>query len=120
MSYHYGLNVEQSTENIRISGSTFDHKDKIKAIAGAKWNPAEKCWTVPIGSDLSALIQPVVQYRPAKDPGPNMWAFDRLRDVRRRECCSKCKREFDDFNPQGPMWFVCPVHGKWKSDYTGD
>ena len=119
MSYHYGLNVEQGTENIRISGSTFDHKDKIKAIAGAKWNPAEKCWTVPLGSDLSTLIRPVERYM-YRDPGPNMWVFDRLRDVRRRECCSKCKREFDDFNPQGPMWFVCPVHGKWKSDYTGD
>jgi hypothetical protein len=48
-----------------------------------------------------------------------MWVFDRPRN-RNKSCCSKCKREFDRENPQGPMWFVCPVHGKWQSDYTGD
>lgn len=118
MSYLPGLNIVILDGQIQISGKTFDHKDKIKAIAGAKWNPAEKCWTVPVGSNISALMDPSVKYV-YRDPGPNMWAYDRMRDVRRRECCKKCTREFDDFNPQGPMWFVCPDHGKWKSDYDG-
>lgn len=117
MEYFPGIKVTQTATGYAVSGSTFSYKDQIKAIPGARWNAAEKVWGLPSDANLSLLQQPAPR-RGA--PTQNMWAFDRLRDVRRRECCSKCKREFDAFDPQGPMWFVCPVHGKWKSDYTGD
>jgi hypothetical protein len=117
MEFYPGLQVERTDAGYRVSGRTFDYKELIKAIPGAKWNAAEKVWSLPSDASLFTLQRPIPRREVIQ---PNMWAFDRLRDVQRRECCSKCTREFDDFNPQGPMWFVCPTHGRWKSDYTGD
>jgi hypothetical protein len=117
MEFYPGLQVEQTDAGYRVSGKTFNYKELIKAIPGAKWNAAEKAWTLPSDAQLFTLQRPIPRREVIQ---PNMWAFDRLRDVRRRECCSKCTRKLDDFNPQGPMWYVCPVHGSWKSDYTGD
>ena len=111
-----GLIAETSGEAIWISGATYDNRELLKSL-GATWVPAEKKWRLPVGTDLSSLRPPP---RPRVIYEPNLWVYDRVRDRRNRECCSQCKRRFDDENPQGPMWFVCPVHGKWKSDYTGD
>ena len=117
MEFFPGLQVTQTATGYSVSGMTFNYKEQIKTIPGARWNAAEKAWTLPNDANLTLLQRPV----PRREPyTPNMWAFDRLRDTRRRECCSNCKREFDRTNPQGPMWFVCPTHGRWQSDYTGD
>jgi hypothetical protein len=112
-----GLVAEITPEAIHISGNTYSFRETLKSM-GAKWSPEQKVWRLPAGADLSAL-------RPPPPPPPkvyeaNMWVYDRMRDRRRRECCSQCRRELDEIDPQGPMWYVCPVHGKWKSDYTGD
>jgi hypothetical protein len=111
-----GLVADISSEAIWVSGNTYQNRDSLKSL-GAVWVPDKKKWRLPAGTDLSILRPPPQQPRVYE---PNIWVYDRLRDKRRRECCSKCKREFDRENPQGPMWFVCPVHGKWQSDYTGD
>lgn len=111
-----GLVAEITPEEISITGNTYHYREMLKSL-GAKWSPEKKAWKLPSGTDLAALRPPPPP--PRQTYQPNMWVFDRPRK-RNSACCSKCKREFDDVNPQGPMWFVCPVHGKWKSDYTGD
>jgi hypothetical protein len=112
----YGLKATITLEGISITGNTYHCRDILKNL-GAKWSADEKAWKLPYGTDLSSLRPPPP---PPQIYQSNMWVFDTLRNKRRRECCSKCKRELDKENPQGPMWFVCPVHGKWQSDYTGD
>jgi hypothetical protein len=111
----YGLKATTTSEGISITGNTYNCRDLLKNLE-AKWSAAEKAWKLPSGTDLSSLRPPPA---PPRVYQPNMWVFDRPRN-RNKSCCSQCKREFDQDNPQGPMWYVCPVHGKWKSDYTGD
>lgn len=113
-----GLKLTRLQEGLEISGRTFDWREKLKSLGG-RWNPEKKTWLLPADADITDLKQPVYVPVPREPYTPNMWAFDRLRDRRRRECCKNCKREFDEFNPQGPMWYVCSTHGKWKSDYDG-
>lgn len=116
-----GLTLTKTNEGLEISGRTFEYRELMKA-KGGRWNPHKKIWVFPSETDFSemrALVPVPAPQRRRKPVEPNMWVFDRLRDTRRRECCSQCRREFDTSNPQGPMWFVCSVHGKWKSDYDG-
>ena len=112
----YGLVLHKTQEGLQISGRTYEVREYLKS-KGGKWNPQAKAWLFSAETDFSDLKMPPPP--PPKPYEPNMWVFDRLRDKRRRECCSQCKREFDEFDPQGPMWYVCPTHGKWKSDYSG-
>ena len=120
LSLRDGLKAEVLSDGIYLSGNTFAYKDHIKSL-GATWLPDQKRWRLPVGADLSSLAQPQPQPQPQRQPyTENMWAYDSLRFRRNRACCSQCKREFDAYRPDGPMWFVCPVHGKWQSDYTGD
>ena len=107
MTYLHGLTVAMTDTNVHISGHTFIHKDIIKAIQGSRWNPELKCWSLPIDADLSSLMA---------TNQPSTISRNRLD----KECCGSCKRELDIHYPQGPMWFVCPTHGRWKSNYTGD
>lgn len=111
-----GLSLTKTHEGLEVSGKTFDYRELLKG-KGGKWNPQKKVWIFPLETDFSDMRAPPAT--PKRPVEPNMWVFDRLRDTRRRECCSQCKREFDKYNPQGPMWYVCSVHGKWKSDYDG-
>jgi hypothetical protein len=104
-----------------LSGNTFAYKDAIKAASlaalpmgtAAGWDAATKGWTVAAGSDLSFIKPPApapVAPRPAA-------VFRRARDG---WCCQKAKAEFDPHVPQGPMWYVCPDHGRCKSNWAGD
>jgi hypothetical protein len=124
-----GLVAEFYPDGILISGRTFDSKDVLKALGGV-WSPPLKKWKLPLTADLSSLTPQIPsQSQPQNQPQrqirvnqyePNMWVYDRMRDRGRRQCCSQCKTEFDKVRPDGPLWFVCPQHGKWQSDYTGD
>jgi hypothetical protein len=128
-----GLIAEYYPDGILISGRTFDSKDALKAL-GAVWSPPLKKWKLPLETDLSSFrpqVPPQGQPRPQEQSRgqlpsratvyePNMWVYDRMRDKRRSPCCSQCKTELDKFRPDGPLWYVCPQHGKWQSDYTGD
>lgn len=116
-----GLILIKTHEGLEISGRTFEYRERLKA-KGGRWNPERKTWIFAFETDFSdmrSIPTPSVPQRYREPVEPNMWVFDRVRNARRRECCSQCKREFDTYNPQGPMWFVCSVHGKWKSDYDG-
>jgi hypothetical protein len=39
---------------------------------------------------------------------------------RNGRCCQRCQVMIDKNRPDGPLWYVCPDHGRWQSDYTGD
>ncbi len=122
---NYGLVAKTTPESIEVTGRTFDSKDRLKAL-GAKWNAEKKAWVLPRDADLSSLELP---------PPPPVSASMRqqiadyyisdsyLRRVigrsRHGRCCSEAKTKLDDFNPQGPMWYVCAKHGNYKSDYDG-
>jgi hypothetical protein len=121
-----GLVADFYPDGILISGKTFENKDALKAL-GAVWSPPLKKWKLPLETDLSSLRPQVPLQPPQPQPQrqirvhePNMWVYDRLRDNRRRQCCNQCKTEIDKVRPDGPLWYVCPQHGKWQSDYTGD
>jgi len=129
----YGLFAEVIPDQcIFISGKTFDSKDLLKSM-GAVWVPEVKKWKLPLTADLSSLRLQVQEQLPRHQPQPqpkpqpraqlyepNIWVYDKIRDRRERPCCKKCKREIDKYRPDGPLWYVCPDHGKWQSDYTGD
>jgi hypothetical protein len=106
-----GLLAETFPEGIYISGNTFHNRDLLKSL-GALWAPDVKKWRLPTGTDLSPLLPPPPPPRPAI----NLWAVRRVGG----RCCSRAMARFDSENPQGPLWYVCPDHGTWKSDYTGD
>jgi len=100
---------------IILSGNTFAYKDRIKIASlaagmAAGWGAPQKSWTVAAGTDLS-FIQP-----PPPAPMP-VAVFRRRRDG---WCCHQAKSEFDPHVPQGPMWHVCPVHGRCKSNWSGN
>lgn len=118
-----GLYAEISSEGIFISGKTFDNKDMLKQMK-AVWVPEVKKWKLPPGTDLQPL-RPQVPMRtqvPMRPPEARVRQINIYADRPRRygACCAKCKTAFDNYNPQGPLWYICPDHGKWKSDYTGD
>lgn len=123
---NYGLLATTTAESIEISGRTFDSKERLKAL-GAKWNAEKKAWLLPLGTDLSSLALP---------PPPPLSAsmrqqiadyhlelsyrrFGGVTRSRHGRCCAAAKTKLDDFNPQGPMWYVCEKHGNYKSDYDG-
>lgn len=122
---NFGLLAKTTSECIEITGRTFDSKERLKAL-GAKWNAEKKVWVLPLGSDLSSLELP--------PPAPLSTSMRQqiadytisdayLRRVRGRSrhgrCCTEAETKLDDFNPQGPMWYVCQKHGNYKSDYDG-
>jgi len=105
----YGLRAEITLEHILITGSTYNNRDLLKSL-GAKWSPDKKAWALPYGTDLSSLRPPP---RPQYLPLPARCRYG-------GRCCSQAVASFDKENPQGPLWYKCPVHGTWKSCYTGD
>lgn len=118
-----GMVIKRTDEYSEISGRTYDSRELLKA-RGGKWHPQSKTWRFPPETDFSDLKLPPPPPPSARElqARADYYISDAyLRRVvpRRRDCCKKCTREFDDFNPQGPMWYVCPDHGKWKSDYDG-
>lgn len=100
-----GMIAETFPEGIYISGNTYWNKDYLKSL-GAVWKPDVKKWRLPPGTDLQPL-RPIPVIKP----------FRRCKSGR---CCSKATVEFDKENPQGPLWYICKVHGNYKSNYTGD
>jgi len=98
---------------IQLSGATYPVHDQIKA-RGGRWNPAERVWVLPAGSDTT-FVAPVVAPPAAPPAAPLFVRRDRL-----GRCCSAAVGRIDAENPCGPMWFDCKVHGSVKSNYTGD
>lgn len=127
-TYEYligGLVAEKTHEGISIRGNTYQHRELLKSL-GAKWTPSEKAWKLPAGTDLSSLTPPPPPPLSAsmRQQIADYMISDRylrlgVRRSRHGRCCSEAKTKLDDFNPQGPMWYVCEKHGNYKSDYDG-
>ena len=133
----------------RFSGDTFNFRDLIKALPGARWVPAEKIWTAPATSDLTAIRARMAEQAasiaywaaeaakwdflrtPREEWTKEQW--DRyvqrtyfgggLHGSRRRgnieQCCSHAKM-FTQYDIQGPTCYDCPRHGKTYNSYCGD
>ena len=124
-----GLYAETSAEGTLISGKTFENKEMLKQMK-AVWIPEVKMWRLPPGTDLQPLRLQVPAAHVAlsqtrtsvPQPVPRTRQVNLYANRPRRygACCSKCKTRFDEDRPDGPLWYVCPDHGTWKSDYTGD
>lgn len=48
------VSVEKTAAGYRFTGATYDHKDTLKELYGAKWNKAAKAWEVA-GKDVPEL-----------------------------------------------------------------
>jgi hypothetical protein len=122
---NYGLVATPTHDGIEISGQTFHSRDRLKALS-AKWSAEKKAWLLPLGSDLSSLALPPP--KPISEAMRQQMADYCISDAylrrvigrsRHGRCCAEATTKLDDFNPQGPMWYVCTKHGKYKSDYDG-
>lgn len=114
------LTFEKTDTHWIITGKTFDWKDKIKALSGAFWSPAEKAWRVPVTTNIEDLQDDVV-----------LTEVERQQELKRLKalpppygrCCKRA--EVKDAYSHGPMYFQCPEHGKRPLTkkgfgYTGD
>ena len=122
---NFGLSLLRTPEGLEIGGKTFHRKDVLKSLGG-RWNVEKKVWMLPLDADLTSLRPP---------PPPPISAAMRqqmadyyisdnyLRRVsgrsRHGRCCSEATTKLDNFNPQGPMSYVCAKHGTYKSAYDG-
>lgn len=124
---NFGLTMHKTDEGFEISGQTFHSRDKLKALGG-KWNAEKKVWILPLTADLSSLVAVQQPAPPISEAMRQQMADYYISDAylrrvigrsRHGRCCSAAKTEFDEYNPQGPMWYVCDKHGRYKSDYDG-
>lgn len=118
------LTFEKDGTDHIIKGKTFDWKDKIKALAGARWSPDEKAWRVPLSTNIDDFVDDVVLTQAEYE--------QELKEARKRfearipeygRCCAEAKIEEEYW--QGPMYYQCPKHGKRPTSkkgfgYTGD
>lgn len=97
---------------ITVTGrGTYGARESIKA-RGGRWDPAARTWTLPSGTDTGFLA-----------PAPLFVARLVLAQPRRSRdgrCCHAATCEFDPVCPQGPMWWVCCIHGRVRSSWAGD
>lgn len=133
---------------IQLSGGTFGIKDQIRAHGG-RWNPAERVWTLPAGTDTSFV--PVAAPPPAtpklsasaealyraiyKDRLPPLTpaladfletqvlisAATLARAAPRRDgrCCSSATAFWPSTDHYGPAHYRCPHHGETRGSYSG-
>lgn len=118
------LNFEKDGTDHIITGKTFPWKEKIKALAGARWSPAEKAWRVPLSTNIDDFVDDVVltQVEYEQEIKEAMKKFaERIPPY--GKCCEEGKIEEEYW--QGPMFYLCPKHGKRPTSkkgfgYTGD
>ncbi len=104
----------QADGRIMVYGSTYDHRDSIRAHGG-RWNPADKAWYLPAGTDTSFLPSPPAPAKPVVAAA----YLPRRRDGR---CCDKATAFFPSDDPYahyGPLHYRCELHGVSKSNYSG-
>ncbi len=119
---NFGLSLLRTPEGLEISGKTFRCKDALKSLGG-RWNVEKKVWVLPLDADLTSLRLPPPSAAMRQQMADYFISDNYLRRVsgrsRHGRCCSEATTKLDDFNPQGPMWYVCAKHGNYKSDYDG-
>lgn len=62
-------------DTLALSGWPYDRRHEVRGVPGSRWDPAEKCWRVPVSSAdaLRALIDSA-----GGDATPTLGASDRL------------------------------------------
>lgn len=127
MSYPV-LTTVQADGRIMVYGNTYDHRVAIRAHGG-KWDPANKTWFLPAGTDTSFLpAPPPVVPKPIPAPKTReewtaaewaayVWAQRRARRYVVGACCAHAKSYHD--HEQGPTHYRCERHGETRCDYTG-
>ncbi len=119
---NFGLLLLRTPEGLEISGKTFQRKDVLKSLGG-RWSVEKRIWLLPLDADLTSLRLPPPTPAMRQQMADYFISDNYLRRVsgrsRHGRCCSEATTKLDDFNPQGPMWYVCAKHGNYKSDYDG-
>jgi hypothetical protein len=133
------LDITTEGALLRFSGDTFNYKHLIKALPGARWNPAEKVWTAPVDSDLTAIKARQEELRPSDESHAywakrnaylrkpreewtkEEWLTYRL-DWNKRGSPGKCCSHAVSFEQceQGPVCWRCERHGETISNYWGN
>jgi hypothetical protein len=102
-----------------LTGRTYDFKEKIKSLGG-QWQPAEKCWKVPAGADLSFLVPPPPpRPRTREEWTMEEWTWYCIRHRSPTGPCCKNAKSFQEYE-QGPVCYRCERHGVTHNNYTGD
>lgn len=117
---------------IQLAGDTYPIKDQIRANRG-RWNPAERVWTLPAGTDTAFLTEAMAVAAPSGAlPKPETAAeiYRRVaaavapfKPVSRDDPCCSAAAPFYEDGPHGhygPRHYRCPHHGVKRGTYTGD
>jgi urease accessory protein UreH len=135
------LTIAEADGLFRFTGDTYNFRDLIKALTGARWVAAEKTWTAPASSDLTAIRARMDEHaastafwaaeaakraylsQPRETWTKEQWQSYCASWPRRRgnidRCCSHAT-SFTQYDYQGPTCYDCPRHGKTYNSYCGD
>jgi hypothetical protein len=137
------LQIVTEGTTLKFSGDTYNFRDLIKALPGARWVAAEMVWTAPVGADLTAIKARMAEYehsrafwanaiaatahlsRPREEWTRAQWRAFCARPRARGEsgnhgpCCSGAK-PFTQYDAQGPTCYRCEKHGETINCYSGD
>ncbi len=102
------LSAVQTDGRIKLYGNTYPHRAAIRSLGGT-WDPTNKVWYLPAGTDTHSL--PIWQPPPPPPPRPL------ARRGYRGPCCAHAVA-YEEYW-QGPLQYRCSVHGGTRNDYTG-
>jgi len=113
---------------IQLAGGTYPIKDQIRAHGG-RWNPAERVWTLPAGTDTAFTEAVAVAAPSGALPKPETAAeiYRRVAAAvapfkapcRDGRCCSAASAFWPTDDPYGPAHYRCPHHGETRATYSG-
>ncbi len=133
------LHIAETETGYAFSGDTYNFRDLIKALPGARWAPATKTWTAPKGADLSAIRARLAEHEasraawaeiakknaylrlPREEWTKEQWQEYRLNWNKRGSVGKCCKHAvaFEEYE-QGPICYRCEKHGVTHNNWTGD
>jgi hypothetical protein len=127
---------------IELSGGTYPLRETIRAHGG-RWNPADRVWTLPAGTDMSfvppapaaaavAAAAPPRTYvfpvciphksKPREEWTLEEWhAYVRANYSKNRGYVGACCRHATPYedHPYGPINYRCEKHGVTRNSYSG-
>ena len=109
---------------IQLAGGTYPIKDQIRARGGL-WNPAERVWTLPAGTDTAFVA--VMPAAAASKPKTAAEIYRRVAAAvapfkapcRDGRCCSAAAAFWPADDYYGPAHYRCPHHGETRATYSG-
>jgi hypothetical protein len=106
-----GLKTIATLNGILISGKTYDVKEQLKALGGV-WQPEEKSWLLPSGTDLSTITPPapaapVAKAKAMPSPKPFWICCDDATIIdyaRQMHYCKRCGRDNEHVFRRGMLY----------------